>query len=63
MRRSDYTFLRNLSVGIDLLDAVVIVERLKERDVHRIGVFPKAYAGMEKAAKIHPFRRSIRPSA
>ena len=62
MRRFDYTFLRNLSVDMDLPDAVVIVERLKERDAHRIRKSPKVYAGMEKAAKTHPFRQSIRPS-
>lgn len=52
MRIFDYSFLKGLTVSMDLLNTVSMIESLKERDSNRIVQFPTTYSDMESAAKI-----------
>jgi len=52
MRIFDYSFLKVLTVNMDLLNTVSMIESLKERDSNRIVQFPTTYSNMESAARI-----------
>ena len=52
MRKIDYSFIRGLTIDMDLLNIISRIEALKERDCHRIAEFPSTYSGMESAAKM-----------
>jgi len=52
MRTFDYSFLKGLTVNMDLLNTVSMIESLKERDSNRIVQFPTTYSNMESAARI-----------
>ncbi len=52
MRAFDYSFLKSMSVDMDLLNTVSKVEVLRERDRTRIKAFPTTYSGMEFAARM-----------
>ena len=52
MRTFDYSFLKGLTVNMDLLNTVSMIETLKERDSNRILRFPATYRDMESAAMV-----------
>lgn len=52
MRRFDYSFLRGLTVDMDVLRTVSNIEALRERDGFRIQSFPSTYSAMEQAARM-----------